>query len=119
MSDKYNIYIWKITLWILKQHNVLVSVYNTNSIVYFRPTADSPASRVSKRVLFACFHDVCEHLKVPHLMTLNYAGAKQAAHSYQQAKMAIIQHLKTSGFGQWLSLHEIYGTDTFFEEEKL
>ncbi|PVD33793.1 hypothetical protein C0Q70_05054 [Pomacea canaliculata] len=83
------------------------------------PTADSPASRVSKRVLFACFHDVCEHLKVPHLMTLNYAGAKQAAHSYQQAKMAIIQHLKTSGFGQWLSLHEIYGTDTFFEEEKL
>lgn len=52
-------------------------------------------------------------------MTLNYAGAKQAAHSYQQAKMAIIQHLKTSGFGQWLSLHEIYGTDTFFEEEKL
>ena len=87
-------------------------------LLAYRPTEDSPSSRVSKRSLLGLFRAACDNLNARNLATLTYSEAKQAAQAFQRTKQAVEQHLQECGFGQWLSLQDTYGTDNFSHAEK-
>jgi hypothetical protein len=72
---------------------------------------------VSKRSLLALFRKACLNLNAPDLATLTYAEAKRSAKAFQRTKQHVHDHLASCGFGQWLSIHETYGTDSFTAEE--
>ena len=88
-------------------------------LLAYRPTEDSPSSRVSKRSLLGLFRAACDNLNARNLATLTYSEAKQAAQAFQRTKQAVEQHLQECGFGQWLSLQDTYGTDNFSHAEKV
>ena len=69
--------------------------------------------------MLGLFRAACDNLNCRHLAALTYAEAKLAARAFQRTKEAVEDHLRECGFGQWLSLQETYGTDNFFDAEKM
>jgi len=82
-------------------------------VANMEPMDDPVPSRVAKTTLFDLFHQVCHKFGRKDLATLNYVKAKKSAATFQRMKSFVGQHLAAMGFGQWYSLQQTYGTDSF------